>query len=900
MGFITKTQVKRAISLGSLNPKIIDPFFHDIKYRSYDYDYLIQDQLIDVYTQRNDFKNEVFNNTELMLDGVADGSRDTVCILSVDKSIVHNMKRKTFRHYSFYNKPITQEAMMQRRDIFKYGILTFINGVLEMGFRVQPKDDKTYLLFPYKDYASTVKDGDVISTLFLPESVVTTSRALVYTDKIGTKRLKGEVFTNIDHKYLEECSGFMAFFIKRNTRYRPVFYTGITYDSEQNEFIFESMPSSVEGYYVVMVGMESYKETITVTANTKYFQIPRRNMPVPADNLIVMVQDPNGYSYSINTGEITITECYPYVYKVDNPTGKAFKVLVLYTNKGANELIEYDSEIDYYLDMVNLIERYRLDTVPDLIKDYKPIKWDYLIRDYQENIGVPTPTSDPWYPLLYKLNKINTIYKLWCLFLQTFIRRTYGFLENWLLDVSTIDLSTRSRTSTMPEIPMTDKHYKPFSKPLYLFRYKSLSNTDEPTTYGWFIDGSFVVPEYTANYDGYMYAYFDPDTIKADSLIEIERYDGNYWSKKITVDVITTITVNWLERPVLMNAIFITDKDGNYMTSGQYKISVQDPRLSDEWFDIDLVNSVFILENGMNLRIEGTDERYIHSTVYLNCNNIARVWNFDTTQLPNFSGYNLNKYGQVDRCKQNILQRIRIYSPDGRMYPRYAYTETSRTNINEPPSFQVYSDTSKGAPFRIQYLGYDERIVYQQDMIPEKGIINLEGKIRRPFSLTYHTVFLDGYKLNEKNIVQISPFTIAIQNVTYARDLVIYERIHGDEMFDFAIGDGVRSSYVADRLLAEDPEYYAQVLNGLSKIVIDPTIPDMDDEIDILMAIIKREIAVKFINMDDIHTDEDWGYYALLFEDDWRVFLNADERIEKHMPIFNWFYVNHDYTIENT
>jgi len=898
MGFITKTQVKRAISLGSLNPKIIDQFFHDIKYKAYDYDYLIQDQLIDVYLQRNNFKTDVFNNTEVMLDGVKEGSRDTVCVLSIDKSIVHNAKRKSFRHYPLYNKPITQTDIMKRRDIFKYGILTFINGLLELDYKVQARDDKTALIFPYATYAPIVKDDDVISTLFLPEALVSVSRSLIYTDKIGTKRLKADVFTDITKDQIKECSGFMAFLIKRYSQYKPLLYTGISYDDVNNEFVFESMPASLDGYYAVLVGMESYKETITVTGSMEYFQISKRNMPVPANNLIVMIQDPNGYSYSINTGEVTITEQYPYVYKVDNPTGRTIKVIVLYSDKAANDMINYDTEMDYYLDMINILERYTACTTPDIVRDYKPIKWDYLIKDYQDTIGVPTPTSDPWYPFLYKLKKISDIYKLWCLFFQTYIRRTYGFLENWMLDVKTIDLDSRVRTSTMPEIPMSDKQYRPFSKPLYLFRYKEIGTNNKPTSYGWFIDGRFIVPEYTASYNGYNYVYFDPDTIKSDSLIEIERYDGNYWSKKVSVTTSANVLVTWLERPVLMNAIFITDADGNYMNSGQYSIYVQDPKMGDEWFDIDMNKSVFILENGMTIKIEAGDQAHMNKTIYLNCNNLARVWNFDTSQTPNFSGYSLNKYGYVDRCKQNIIPRVRIYTPDGRMYPKYAYDQEPHNNIKEPPHFQVFANTSKGTPFKVQYLGYDEKIVYQLDRIPPKGLINFEGILRRPFSLTYYTVFLNGFKLNEKHIIQISPFTIAIQNVTYRDDLIIYERVHGDELFDFIPGEGVKSSYLADRLITEDPDFYVQVLNSLSNIIIDPTIPDMDGEIDKMLAFVKRELGPKFVNMDDTHSFEEWEYYKELFTDSLRMFLNADERVERELPVFNWFYMNHDFTLD--
>ena len=900
MGFITKSQVKKAIGLGTLNPKVIDEFFHDIKFRSYDYDYLIQDQLIDIYTQKNDFKTEVMDRAQTIMGGVRDDHADRVGVLQIDKSIVWPIKRKEFRHFSFYNKPLTQDAMMQRRDLFKYGVLVFINGVLNTNFRIQPCDDKTLLLFPYLDFDTVVQEGDTISTVLIPESMIAISRTMGSADQGGRYAIKDRVFENAKTSYFKECSGFMAFFIRKNTTYRPLFYTGITYDAENGVFLFEDMPASIDGYEMVMIGFERYDTTILVPGNEKFFSVSKYNMPIPKSNMIVMIQDKNGYSYTINTGEVTITEHYPNIYEVSNPTRKAFKVITLYANKTSNDLIDYDTGMDYYLSLVKLVNRYRSNTVPSILQEYKPIPWDYLISDYEKTIGVPTPTSDPWFPFLYKLRKISAIYKLWCLFFQTYVRRTYGFLENWLLDVSTIDLAAKKRTSTLPEIPASSPQYRPFTKPMYLFSYKNYAGYDKDTPYGWFIDGRFAVPEYIACVDGYQYVYFDASLIQEDSLIEVERFDGNTWSKRITLNRnLYETTINWLERPTLMNTLFLADDTGKYLNGGEYKVYVQDAGHMDEtWYEIDMVNSVFIIENGMKLRIEASGSAYANKTIYIHCNNKGAAWNFDATHTPNFSGYNLNVHGNIGKSKQNVIPRLRIFNSDGRMYPKYAYLQETHTNVNDIPKFQVFADVSKGRPFKIQYLGYDEKIIYQQDEIPRNGLINLEGKIDKPFSLVYHTVFLDGFKLSEKQIKQISPFVIAIQNVTFRKDLIIYERVHGEEMFNFTIGDDVKSTYIADELFNEDEEFYNAVLQDLTDIIIDPNIPDMDDEVDMMLALIKKELAIKFINMDDKHTPEEYDFYETLFVDGWRLFLNADIRVEKHIPHFNWFYMNHDYNIE--
>ena len=898
MGFITKTQVKKAIALGTLNPKVIDAFFSDIRYKSYNYDYLIQDQLIDIYTDKRDLKS-VFLTTEVMLNGVRDGYKDKVSILQLDKSIVHYSRRKAFRHFSLYNKPLTQDTIMSNKDIFKYGVLVFINGVLYTDFRIQPRDDKTFIVFPYSKLDTIVKDTDVISTVMIPDSFIAMSRVMSGQDRTQPKRIKASVFENVDLKSFEACSGFVAFFVKKSTTYRPLFYSGVVYDATNREFVFESSPASIDGYYLVMVGMENFDSVFDVSAASEYFQIPKHNMPIPKNNLLVMVQDSNGYSYRINTDEIAITERYPYVYQVHNPTRKAFKVIVLYSNKPTNDMIDYDTEIDFYLGMMNILNRYLQQKVPDFIANYKPVDWDYLIKNYNETIGIPTPTTDLWYPFLYKLRKISSIYKIWCLFFQTYIRYTYGFLENWVLDVSKIDLTKRYRTSTLPDIPMSSIYYRPFVRPMYLFKYKLYSKDEHGSPYAWFIDGRFATPDYTVTLNGYQYVYFDTSLIKANSFIEVERADDNFFSVPLNVTDNMEVKVNWLERPTLMNTLFLTNEDGDYLISGEYRVFVKDPNgfESEDWYEINLNESVFILENGMSIKLVPGLPEYNNKTVYLNCNNKATVWKVSTKGRPIFSGINFND-NQIDRVKKNIISRVRIYNYDGRLYPKYTYLEKERTNIGEVPEFEAYVGIKNERPFQVQYMGYDERLIYQLDTIPINGLINLEGKIDRPFSLTYHTVFLNGYKLSERNITIISPFTIYIHDVNSVSDFFIYERVHAEEMFNCDVGPTSESGYIADILLREDEDYYQKLLRNLTDIVIDPKIGDMDDEVDMMLALIKLEIAPKFVNMDEWHSAEDWGKYDSAFFGWSRLFLNADDRVEYFVPRNYWFYLSHDDNIE--
>jgi hypothetical protein len=229
------------------------------------------------------------------------------------------------------------------------------------------------------------------------------------------------------------------------------------------------------------------------------------------------------------------------------------------------------------------------------------------------------------------------------------------------------------------------------------------------------------------------------------------------------------------------------------------------------------------------------------------------------------------------------------------MYPRECYIVTPKDNIEVSPEFTLMIDTSEGKPFKIEYMGYDDRLIYQQENIEINGLLNLEGKIDKPFSLVYHDVFLNGYKLNKTQIEVIAPFCIAIKNVRTIHNLRIYERVKGEELFVFDSEEP--SQYIADRLLQEDPEYYQAVLDGLADIIIDPNIEDIDEQVNKMIGFVKNFLAVTFINGDVEYPPALLEEYDEIFGDDWRLYLNADHRVEQEIPATHWFYMSHDLNI---
>ena len=566
----------------------------------------------------------------------------------------------------------------------------------------------------------------------------------------------------------------------------------------------------------------------------------------------------------------------------------------------------------------NILERYKNENLPTFFREYKPIVWDYGTQNLHDTVE-PVPPNSGWYPLLYKLNKISQTYKLWAYFFTHYLKMTYGFMDGWDLDISTITDKLAERKVTdnthYRDIVFFDKsdgRYMEFDEPQYVFAYVNDFEVELP--YAWFVNGKFIIPTYRFNYHGYEYDYFPVSKIPNDAWMSVERYDGNIWSREFTIPAKSgglEVTTDWIKKPILANSIFLTNNntEGKYITDkSSFHIFVNDPvRQSiyttyenessiDPWVELDLDESIYILTNKSKIKIVPNDLSKA-ATVCLNCNNFGRVFNVIYEEEPdNFDAVNLNSYRQVTRTRQGIVSRLRVYDEDGRMIPKYGYTQFENNTILEDPAFTVMLSSFKDRLLMVEYMGYDEKIVYEASTIPLNGLLDLEGKIDKPFSLTYYDVFLDGYKLTPNNIDIVSPFHIIIKNVNSVNDLIIYERIKGEELFIFDKNDS--SQYIADRLFRDDPKTYQDILSSLTNIVVDPDQEHMHDLIDFWGAFLLRWVLRNYIDADLEYDDDALAFFSDIFEEKGnRIFLNADNRITLNIPKVHWLELNHDKTI---
>ena len=888
--------VKKGISNGVINLRILKKFFYDMKLFSYDYGYKIQDELVDLKNFIIYSTGKEISNSRIELECFTDDKYHRVLEYSIDTEIVYALRRREYRQNKLlFDKFLSYDDIQNNFRIFKYTPLVFVDNKVNTDIRLKPDEDKTKIYFKYSKFATNnvCNENSVIDVLMLTKSLIDTITLSNGNIDIGQKTISASLF-----KYNNQFKRYTKYigFIYSDTA--NIFIGDITYDAVSNTFNLgkSTIPSNYNGMKFTLVALGNFLKQLDFIATDKYFELTGTGMPIPKNNMLIMIRDKDGINYYPNDGSISITEYYPNIYEISNPKGLVFSIYVLYDETESSGNIYYDNELSYYLSKINLLNSYQLDTTPDILREYKPVKWDYLLKTFFDTYGDNwvTEENDKFNSLQYKLDTIAKYYKKWAMFLDVFIKQTYGFLSGYLMDCSKIDLSNRVRTDTTKEFDQFSLIHETFDEPQIVFAYKNDLYPSIETSYLFYIDGCMVNPTFQAPYLDYHYVYIPQSKIKAKSIIEIERFDGLRFTHPVDIsDEPVTISMDFLPCDILANMLFFSDAN-----TGEYlNLNMEDYKLTfcDEFGNFDMIdkNSVYIIRKDTKIIITPLRDEAKHRTLRIHCNNKLVV--FQQPQDIANGLHDANQKGYINGTMHDIRPRFRMYTSDGR---RISNTLILDGTISTPDTVSqpvITPYVGEDDPYYV-YTGYDERLVYSLDMIPENGLIDFQGKLKRPFSLTYYNVYINGYRMTRFNLETISPFVVAFKNISTRYNLEIYEKVRPEDcIFEFEIDED--SSYIQDNVYDNDSDYRDKINTELPVIVVDPDIPNIDDIVSTPM----RELA-KWIVENGIDADERYEMREELQQffdpDSHRFLVDPDLRISENVPEEQWVYLEPDKRIK--
>ena len=903
---ITKDNVRDNIASGNINPRILKQLFADMQIRSYAYDYQIQKELVNYHEERitvKDLKQDVGVN--LFTDGVS----ERVYYFPMKHQLIATGKRKAWRDSAVYNKALTFDELNENHKLFRFNVLVFVNEQLYTNVRIKAKEEFTHIYFRYRDLSKMVQTTGVnITILCIPQSVVT-----VVDNIDATLYNKGHfsfrLFNPTSLYELYQCESYFAFLINKETN-RYIMSDEMEYlgDEEMFHFRHDHLPSDIIKYKLVVIGSDLLYSISDLPAdNDQFFATELENMPIPKDNISILVKNSDGL-WKPNPGSVVLTEKYPNVFQVTNPEDYQLRLIVYYADDTQNDHIVYDTEMDYYLNNVNLLDAYQNGYVPTLLKDFAPMQWDYALKDYfQKNNGIHDANiKEPWTSFSYKLKTISNIIKQWSSFYLEYAKRTYGFLTGWYHDISKWSperLASKERMSSLEDIPLdpTGREQYPtayFKEPQYVFTYKNTNTYDDPTSYLFYIDGKMVIPTSVLVFRGYQYVYLPKKRITSTSMIEVERFDGVRFSKRLRVpEEGVLIDLSLLRGNLIANSLFIVNEAQEFANKN-YKVEVIDPELGTYVLDLD--TSVYNLLPSMTLKITPLFPQYNDSLISLNCNNQLITFNRRNSGDDYSTGkpVNFNPNGPIMNVKKMVTPRLRMYTKDGRFLSKLSYVVHKRENAKSKPKFSLPVRPGETREMMIAYVGYDERLIYHLDEIPNNGLIDVEGKTNRPICLSYHDIYLNGIKLHKNDIMIISPFKFVITTLethNTLSNLEIYEKAYADDnLFKFEIDED--SLYLADRLFNEDDKFRNELIESLDTIDPDGSVEDIQFIRDWYSELLNKWLFNNQLNADTRH---DLEFFAPLFDKDfgYRLLFNADDRVRYKVKEENRFYLWHDGSI---
>lgn len=737
-------------------------------------------------------------------------------VLYVPGDFLDDDDRLRYRRSKFYDKQISQDDTLNNKDIFTNSYMVFVNGELCMdGVNIYCKEDRTYLVFNIREKPSE-KNGLIranfkymreinapITVLFMPNYsnflLQTTANAVDHFNTVnGGLSLTGYHITDNtlcycllnDTHYGEELK-----LTKKNGKIiiDPAYIKYVKKNYKDNNILLK------------FFDLEFFHKKIELgnDQDDVWFQLELEDYPISIDNMLIF--DNNG----IFMHDLKIDMYYPNIYKIvgDIPNDRTLKVYVFY-KKNSKTLKHKNALSMYYKYMTNILDRYKNNTIQEIIKNYVPKEIIYSIDDYKGSVYFDDSFK-------YKTKKMKQLTREDGEWFRIYLK--YLAIQNrqYYLDMSKIELDQRVKNDNS-DIKLDT--VEEFDEPMYLF---VLSNRFRNK----FDDLIVLVDGTKRDYDckiygndDYVFLYIPVRFVSYTSIIEIEKLPEFITTYDFRGDPVTRRASIDLKYPndefhhPLINDVYLVDMDNDKLVPMEaYELY---SRVGDDVYNLLDHNSYLQCPEHFEIRLKHIE--YIGRNLQLRISkrhSITRRTVYTINDI--FTSLKL-----TDDCKKDTGY-FRVYK-NGRCIPRHVpiiqFTQDPELG---PTAIISGVGVSSGQELVAEMMPYKMKQVYYKKRIEQYKMVELDGYIDKPFDLRWHDVYINGRKLNRDNIEIISSNKIIIKNVRSTRNFEIVENSRDDEYFGYLTVEDI-----IDRILGVDEEFKKNIEKTIAKII--------DDEDDIL------------------------------------------------------------------
>lgn len=604
------------------------------------FDYLYNLQVSSIFRKRfhyntNQLKplSDIFSNEIDLVD---------YFYLVMDGELISPKKRILFKKSNFFDTFMSQEDISNNSDIFERNYLVFIDGYLNFDTKVFIKEDKVYLCFDIHkkwDFDIEELEDHAIEVIYLSNYI---------QNKFTCKR--EEVISSTGEILIPE-----SLYNPNNADVDFIFFNNIGI----NKYKFISSEPYNSYYYImddikdeeikfIAIGLDNFATQLQLNKGEKYFQLSVKDMPIATENILLFVEI-NGIKRLMTIDEyISLNLYYPNIYEIQNTIGDSITCLIFY-NEFNNDL-KYKNYSNIYFHWINnAVSLISNNELPDIIKNYKPYKFDYTTWDYIES-------DDYTFPLEYYKNTFKKAFGYNEEYLRDYLKKLIPNTNSIsYLDISKINLNSKLVSSykdlnTGKTVSLNESRYK------FIFEF---NDEEEYNGKKYFIDGYIYSPDIRFHDDQYEYLYIQKDLLMVDSLIEIEYIKPLEFTKTFQVSSIEDIVEYELTEEKFANLSSLQIKDvetDTYLSKDDYIISK-----IDYYKNYHLTTSLY--ENIDKIKISIVNEDYLNKDLELRIESktILEYQNVETN-VDTVIGTSMNLLGSMSDINRNFVKdTFRIY-----------------------------------------------------------------------------------------------------------------------------------------------------------------------------------------------------------------------------------------------
>ena len=806
-------------------------------------------------------------------------------ILFIDSDFISKRDRLPFKRSAFYGKEISMYDIANNPELFKSSYIIFIEGKFIDCTNLICKEDNTCLIIDTNEWENTaglppsyIEDmitRDVpITVFFMPNPVYgiyETNVNVIAKYENYLSLAKFDIAGN-----LTDEATYISF-INSN----ELLYASVMCDTSADQFLKfyagnDALPFDTKLAHFNVFGMRNVLDEVVLPAGETFFEIPIMNYPVPVETMIVF-RDVSGRKEYAH--DVTIRLHYPNIYKIEVNDQPAYDLHIFTIGVDDTPMsgdLKYKNQLGlYYRFFANdILDKYKDDTIPGIIKNYDEGEYNYSLPDYFGN------AFDPDH-LTYKIERFNGFIENDPMVINEYFHELFKPVQNYMIDISEIDLATRLRTDNLGEISSVDDHTT-FAEDRYVFQFIEYSGVDK-TLLSLFIDGNYYMPDVTFSEDGMKYVYIPTTMVNADSFIEV-NVDALFSFEEQTVFTATNEIIefncNNSNKPVMACDIYlINEQDNTYVDRADFEIYVLD-------------------DFGNQTAVGSSTARNIHDTFFVSITNASLV-DVNISVRVDKVGYiqewvSTGGFGGVLFPVQvnNNTEYFKIYR-DGRLIPKNAYAITTSNIHGTSTIVDLGIVKNIGDRFIIQYTPNRYTQTLFLDDIPSNGIVEVGDILNRPFDYHTYEYYINGKKLNRTNLEILTPHTLLLKDVESLQNFEILTKNIDEEQF-FIYGNALTEM---NTLIYNLAEFQSEVIANL------PILPDTEPPLAAILdpgALIYVGIFIyllptlEFINPDtDQITADDVTQYEPVLTTPFVLNPDADGHGDEPNP-FQKLYINPD------